>query len=219
MSAAADKEKVVLYSYWRSSCSWRVRLVLALKGIPYEYEAVHLLRMEQRDPAFLSRNPTGQVPLLCVDGLELGESVAICEYLEETRPQHPLLPSSPGDRAQVRRVMEMINAGIQPKQNVALLTFVAENLGGPEEKKRWAVHWITSGLKAVEEVLEKTAGKCCVGDEVTMADCFLVPQIYNSIRFGIDMAQFPVVKRVVDHVSGLPGFAEAHADAQPDAAK
>lgn len=162
-------------------------------------------------------NPSAQVPVLLIDGLHLSESVAILEYLEESHPDHPLLPNAPKDRAQVRMLVEMINAGIQPKQNLAVITYVADNFGGDEAKKNFAGHWVQKGLTAVEKVLQTTAGTCCVGDNITFADLLLVPQAFSARRFGIDVAIFPCIAKIVQHLEKLPEFIQAHPSAQPDA--
>lgn len=162
-------------------------------------------------------NPSAQVPVLLIDDVHLTESVAILEYLEETRPENPLLPKSPKERAQVRMLVEMINAGIQPKQNLVVINYVAEHFGGDEVKKHFAAHWIEKGLIAIEKVLETTAGTCCVGNNVTFADLLLVPQAYNSTRIGIDNAKFPLISKIVQHLEQLPEFVQAHPTSQPDA--
>lgn len=194
----------VLYSYWRSSCSWRVRICLNLKEIPYDIKPISLIKSggEQHCNEYREVNPMEQVPALQIgmyicfsvqdrtalvhvliliplpsDGHTLVESMAIMHYLEETRPQRPLLPQDVHKRAKVREICEVITSGIQPLQNLIVLIHVGE-----EKKKEWAQHWITRGFRAVEKLLSTSAGKFCVGDEVSLADCCLVPQVFNARR-------------------------------------
>lgn len=205
------------YGYWRSSASWRVRIALAWKGISYEFQPVHLLRDggEQHGDAYRTKNPMAQVPLLELDdGRSLSQSVAILEYLEEVHPLPRLLPEDPYLRAKVRQVVEIINSGIQPLQNLSVQQKV-EAFGG--DKGVWAKHWIEKGLAAVERELAALAGAYCVGDEVTFADLCLAPQLYAARRMGVDVAAYPTCARVEQACSNLPAFRSSHADAQPDA--
>lgn len=213
-----SNHQTVLYSYWRSSCTWRVRIALNIKQIPYTYRPISLIKEggEQFDPTFLKLNPSAQVPVLQIDGHRLTESVAILEYLEETRPNKPLLPPTPRERAQVRMLVEIINSGTQPKQNLAVLKYVAES-NAEEVRNKFASHWIEKGLNAFEKELELTAGTCCVGDNVTFADLVIVPQAYNSARFGVNIAKFPRIAKVVNYLEQLPEFQKAHPSEQPDA--
>jgi len=228
MQPATKKQKtsstVTLYSYWRSSCSWRVRIALAMKEIQYDYVAVHLLNNggEQLAENYATKNPSRELPTLEIDGLCLAQSVPIIEYLEETRSNGPhLLPSDPAQRAVVRRVSEIIASGIQPVQNLRVLKYVMAKHEEPAEKTKqklaWGKHWITDGFVALEAVLADTAGTCCVGDEVTMADCCLVPQVYNANRFGCDMTKFPIITKINEHLCQLSPFIAAHPSKQPDA--
>lgn len=212
---------IVLYSYHKSSASWRIRILLNLKKITYEYKAVRLASEfgDQQKEDFKALNPSGQVPVLLIDGLHLSESVAIAEYIEETRPEPALYPKDPTTRARVRTIVEMINAGIQPKQNLSTLTLLAKEYADESAKKRWAAEWNVRGLRGLEEVLCKWAGKCCVGDEITFADCCLVPQVYAAFRFNVDVQQFPTVWRIFSYLDRLPQVQAAHADCQPDADK
>lgn len=230
MSAAKRlKNSTILYSYWRSSCSWRVRIALALKEISYDYEAVHLFKkennvliQEQHSEEYKKKNPSREVPTLEIDGNCLAQSIPIMEYLEETKTTGArLLPADPALRAQVRRVSEMIASNIQPVQNLRVLQYLMAKFDDPAEKAKekvaWGHHWIESGFIALEQVLATTAGTYCVGNEVTMADLCLVPQVYNANRFKVDMAQFPTIARIDQALSTLPAFVAAHPDAQPDA--
>jgi maleylacetoacetate isomerase len=229
MSGAAKKKArttgddgVVLYSYWRSSCSWRVRIALALKGVDYEYVAVHLVKDggEQLKETYAALNPMKEVPTLKVDGHTLTQSLSMIEYLDETRGGVALIPADPVTRARVRAVSETIAQGIQAVQNLRVLLKAMTLV--PAEKKSetkmgWGLHWIQQGFVALERMLESTAGTYCVGDAVTMADLCLVPQVYNARRFKVDLSAFPIISRIDATLSALPAFVAAHPDQQPDA--
>jgi len=207
----------ILYSYWRSSSAWRVRIALNLKGIKYEYKAVNLLNGEQKSEEYLKTNPLGLIPLLDIDGHKLAESLAILEYLEETRPTpHALLPKDPPHRAAVRQITQIIISDTQPLQNVSVLKKLSDD---QDKKNEWAKYWIDHNFEALEKILAKTAGKYCVGDEITIADCVLVPQVYNAARFSVDMGKFPIIQRISDEASKHQAFQLAHANAQPDTPK
>ena len=169
-------EKAVLYSYWRSTCSWRVRIALNLAGIEVEQIPVHLVRDggEQHTEEYRRINPLGQVPAFKTGDFVLTQSVAIMEYIQDLHPEAGLLPSDPVARAKVRMVTELICSGIQPIQNLAVMKKHSQE---QEEKLAWSRHWITVGFRALEKVLEGLAGDCCIGNTVTMADCCLVPQV------------------------------------------
>lgn len=153
-----------------------------------------------------------QVPSLCIDGHTLVESLNIMHYLEETRPnQRPLMPQDCFKRAKVREICEVISSGIQPLQNLIVLIYVGE-----EKKKEWAQHWITRGFRAVEKLLSACAGKYCVGDEITLADCCLVPQVFNARRFHVDLRPFPIILRIDRELENHPAFRAAHPSSQPD---
>lgn len=204
--------KPILYSYFRSSCSWRVRIALAMKGVEYEYKAINLLKSEQSSDEYKLENPQGSVPTLVINDHNMSQSISIIEYLDEVYPDCPLLPRDcPIKRADVRRLTMLIAADIQPVQNLRVLKRV-----GPEQKMEWG-HWvIENGFKALERSLKTTHGKYCYGDEVTMADLCLVPQVYNANRFKVDMTQFPIISKVHDELVKLPAFQAAHPSNQPD---
>jgi maleylacetoacetate isomerase len=224
-SPTAKKQKVdepILYSYWRSSCSWRVRIAMELKGIKYQYKAVHLVKDggEQLKDENASVNAMKQVPSLLIDGNTLCQSCAIIEYLEDTRSAPALLPTDAAAKAKVREICQMVGADTQPVQNLRVLRKVMGMV--PEEEKtkakvEWGAHWINNGFAALERVLSKSAGKYCVGDELTMADLFIPPQVYNANRFSVDMSQYPTIARIDAELAKLPAFKAAHPSAQPDA--
>lgn len=210
-----------LYNYWRSSASWRVRIGLAFKGLSYEYVPVHLVKDggQQNTPEYRQKNPMRTVPLLeWEEGgqlLRLSQSLAILEYLEETHPQPPLLPRDALGRARARMLAEMVNSGIQPLQNTAVLQRIKGELKGDE--KAWTAYWIERGLTALEASVTPLAGTYCVGDQPSVADVCLVPQLYGARRFGVDLAAFPTLTRIEAACNALPAFQAAQPDRQPDA--
>ncbi|MFO0573009.1 MAG: maleylacetoacetate isomerase [Polyangia bacterium] len=195
----------ILFHYWRSSSSWRVRWALHMKGIAFTPVAVDLLKGEQAQPGFTARSPLGLVPLLCIDGHDLSESLAILEYLEERFPARPLLPPATDalGRARVRQLALVVAADTQPLQNVSVLRHVGQLASaapgaapdaGPEAAKGWAQRYISRGLDAYEALLQQPGwprGRFSYGDEVTVADLCLVPQLYNARRQGLDPARWP----------------------------
>lgn len=210
-------QKPTLYTYFRSSSAWRVRLALAVKGIEYDAVAVNLLKGEHLSADYGAVNPLHAVPALVIDGHVLTESVAIIEYLEETRPAPPLLPTDPATRAQVRQLAQIIVSDIQPVQNMRVLKKLdADHNVGADGKQAWAHHWISEGFVALEKVLEQTSGRFSVGDEVTLADLCLVPQVYNARRFGVELSAFPLVSAIESRLAALPVFASSHPTQQPD---
>jgi len=209
-----------LYGYWRSSSAWRVRIALGLKGVAFENVPVHLVRGggEQFRPEFVELSPLSQVPVLEFerDGRRerLTQSVAIIEYLEETIPEPPLLPRDPLSRARCRELVEMVNSGIQPLQNRLVLERVAQ---GGMDSRAFAQEFIARGLSALEARVRASAGDTLLGSALTLADIYLVPQLYNARRFGVPLEPFPTLVRVDASLAARPAFAAAHADRQPDA--
>lgn len=197
--------QLVLYQYWRSSSSWRVRFALAHKGIEYESRAINLLENQQVSPEHLKNSPLGAVPCLLVDGRPLTESIAIIEYLDELFPERPLLPSDPWTRARARQLAEIVNSGIQPLHNLGTIRRVSPE---PEGQRAWAKHWIERGLRAFEALIERGheefgERRYCVKDELTIADICLLPQIYQARRFEADLSQFPRTMRIHDRIATL----------------
>jgi maleylacetoacetate isomerase len=191
----AEHGKIILHAFSGSSCSWRVRLALSYKGIPYEYKGWNLSKGEHMCEEYKNISPGQTVPALEIDGAVLKDSVAILEFLEERFPDKPLLPRDLVQRAAIRGIVNMISAGIQPIQNLRVLKSIAET-GGEQARIEWAQKWITSGFDALEVVVKDTAGKYCFGDEFTMADVTLVPQLRNAHRFNVDMGKFPTLQRL-----------------------
>jgi maleylpyruvate isomerase len=206
-----------LYGYWRSSCTYRVRIALALKGLAYEVLPVNLLEAEQRADGFVAMNPIGQVPVLELpDGSRLTQSIAILEYLEETHPEPALLPREPLSRARVRQLTELVSSGIQPLQNFSVMQRLKNEHG--VDAKAWSAFHIRRGLLAYQQLAESTAGELSVGDSPTFADCALIPQLYNARRFGIDVeGELPLLARIDARAAAMEAFRAAHPDRQPDA--
>jgi maleylpyruvate isomerase len=209
-----------LWSYWRSSCAYRVRIALGLKELPFEYAAVHLMRDggQQYRPEFGALNPQRQVPVLELeDGgetIRLVQSMAIIEYLDERFPEPPLLPASAQGRAQVRALAELVNSGIQPLQNTS--TFAELRKQGVAVEP-WAQTFVQKGLAALESLAAPNAGSFLFGDSVGLADIYLVPQLYNARRFGVPLEAFPTLTRAETSAQALPAFRAALPEAQPDA--
>ncbi|KAL3107969.1 hypothetical protein niasHT_012877 [Heterodera trifolii] len=206
--------KPLLYSYWRSSCSWRVRIALHLKGIEFDQRIVNLLNGVQNKDEFLSKLPFAKVPVFVHDNLILSESMAIIEYLDEKFPEpNPLLPKSAEDRAHVRALALQIIANTQPLQNLGVLKHLSEE---PAKRNAWARHWIEQSFDVFEKALAKTAGKYAYGDQISLADICIPPQVYNAKRFGVDMAQFPTIARLDETLAEVPAFKSADCYHQPD---
>jgi maleylacetoacetate isomerase len=218
MPSSADPAPV-LHDYWRSSASYRVRIALNLKGVGYRAAPVNLLKGEHRSPGHLARNPQGAVPVLDIDGRRLTQSLAIIEYLDETRPEPPLLPADPAGRARVRALAQVIAMEIHPLCNLSVASRIAD-LGGDEARLAWMREHISRGLAAVEALLARPGtGRFCHGDAPGLADCCLVPQLYNARRWQLDPATWPTVARIETACAAHRAFAAAHPDrvGAPDA--
>ena len=209
-----------LYSYFRSSASFRVRIALGLKGLAYDYVPVQLVKNEQYTEAFDAMSPAHLVPLLKDGDAVLGQSLAIIEYLDETHPEPPLLPGDARSRARIRALALDIACEIHPLNNLRVLRYLVKDLQVSEDdKNRWYRHWVETGLEAVERQLAGSAatGRYCHGDVPTLADCLLVPQIFNAQRFDCRTDHVPTVMRVFDACMQLDAFAKAQPSACPDA--
>jgi maleylpyruvate isomerase len=208
-----------LYTYWRSSSAWRVRIGLGLKGLGHELVPVDLGAQEQFGDAHRARNPMSQVPVLeVVEGgrtLRIPQSMAILEWLDERFPDPPLLPPDLDGRARVRALAEHVNSGIQPMQNAIVLRMLREKVPGWD--REWARSFIARGLDALERAVADGAGRFCHGDAPGLADCYLVPQLYNARRFGVDVAPHATLRRIEGACAALAPFQAAHPDRQPDA--
>lgn len=209
-----------LYNYFRSSASWRVRIGLAMKGLDYDYLPIHLAKNEQFAGPFANQQVSHLVPALVLDdGRWLSQSMAILEYLEETHAEPPLLPRDPVARAQVRALAQDIGCDIHPVNNLRVLRYLKNDLGHPQDEvDRWYRHWIATGLGIVEQRLAATAGRFSFGDAPGLADCLLVPQVYNAQRFECPLEAYPTVMRVNAACLELPAFANTHPSACPEAA-
>ncbi len=209
-----------LYSYFRSSASYRVRIAMHFKELKFEYIPVHLVKDggQQNSVEFRRVNPMGHVPALDHDGFLVAESMAIIQYLDDLYPERRLFPASPRDKAAVIQVCEILNSGIQPLQNLKVIKELETGFGLTKpDTERFVKHWILDGLTNLERVLEKTAGSFCFGGSVTAADCFLIPQCFASRRFGIDVETFfPTISRVNTNALKLEAFAKAHPEKQVD---
>lgn len=211
---------MILYTYAYSSAAFRVRIVLNLKGLQAEHRPVHLRRDggRQHAPEYVALNPLHEVPTLDDGGRIISQSMAIAEYLEETHPQPPLLPRDPFLRAKTRQVCEAVNSGIHPLGNLKVLQYLETVLALPKDARdAWYRHWVGQGLERLEALVRPLAGRCALGDEVTLADCFLVPQVFNAHRNRVDTSGCPTLNRLWETCIALPAFAQAHPERQPDA--
>lgn len=219
-----------LYTYWRSSAAYRVRIALNVKGLEYESVPTHLLRDggEHRKPDYLAINPQGFVPVLVEDGFVIPQSLAICEYLDEVHPTPALLPGGPRDRATVRGMAMAIACDTHPLNNLSVAAYLRREFGADDAAvQRWTVHWMQRGFAALERWVASAAEgrsvsaasprRSCFGSQITLADVCLVPQMYNARRFNVDLAAYPNLVAITRHLEGLPAFANARPEAQPDA--
>jgi len=215
-------EGLTLYTYFRSSCSYRVRIAMALKGVPYSSEYIHLLEDGGRNwsPEYLTLNPQGLVPMLKDGAVLLTQSLAIIEYLDHTCPQPPLLPSSVQERAYVRSLAQMISSDIQPLNNLQVLEYLRQQLQVPEDEvSEWYRHWTSLGFQAMEKRLSQhdCNGRFSFGDSPTLADICLIPQVFNAARYGCELDAYPLIRGIYDHCMGLEAFQDAAPGNQGDA--
>ena len=209
-----------LYSFFRSSAAYRVRIALALKGLTYEYVPVQIARGLQFEAPYRDISPQALVPILDDDGELLQQSLAIVEYLDETHPEPSLLPAAPIERSRVRSLALLIACEIHPLNNLRVLKYLTGTLGLSEEQKlAWYRHWVTTGFTALERRLatESGTGRFCHGDAPGYADIALVPQVANARRFEVDLSAFPTIVRIDAACSALPAFQQAAPARQPDA--
>ncbi|HZG10103.1 MAG TPA: maleylacetoacetate isomerase [Allosphingosinicella sp.] len=203
----------ILFDYWRSSASYRVRIALALKNIGYSAIGVDLAAGAQGEDAYRTGNPQGFVPMLEIDGRRFTQSLAIIDYLDATRPDPPLLPADAGDAALVRSLALAIACDIHPLNNLRVLKYLNGPLGQDDAgKQAWIARWIVDGFAALEAMATPCAGRFLVGDTPTLADICLVPQVYNARRFEVDLSPFPLLVAADAAAAAHPAFAAAHPD-------
>ncbi len=211
-----------LFTYWRSSAAYRVRIALAIKGLEADQVAVHLMKDggQQKSESYLNINPHGLIPALEDEGLVLSNSLAIIEYLEELHPEPSLLPGSPGERARIRQIAQTVACDIHPVQNLRVLQYVARDSDDKwAAMAHWAKHFITLGFDGLETQLAREAATSTYahGDSPTLADICLVPQMANARRYGVDMSAYPTLVRIDGAAQALPAFQQAAPENQPDA--
>lgn len=204
---------VVLHDYFRSSASYRVRIALNLKGVAYEPNPVSLVDGAQKSPEYRALNPQGFVPMLEIDGLKLTQSLAIFDYLDATHPDPPFVPKDPPGRAHVLALALTVACDIHPLNNLRVLKYLKSTLGQEQDAvDNWYRHWVAEGLAALEALAAPRAGTFLYGDQLSMADICLVPQLYNARRFSVPLEPYPTLIRADANASALPAFAAAHPD-------
>lgn len=209
---------MILHGYWRSGAAYRTRIALALKGIDYQQQGHDLRTGAQKDPAYVALNPQGMVPALEVDGAVLTQSPAILEWLEDTHPTPALLPADAIGRAQVRAMAALIGCDIHPLNNLRVGKALRETFGADQAAvDAWAARWIIPGFEALEALVGRHGAGWCHGDAPTVADCYLIPQIYSAGRFNVPLDAFPRLQAIDAKASEHPAFVAAHPDNQPDA--
>ncbi|MBX3477536.1 MAG: maleylacetoacetate isomerase [Brevundimonas sp.] len=209
---------MILHGYWRSGTSYRTRIALNLKGLAYEQRGIDLRQGDQRSAAYLRLNPQGLVPALEVDGAVLIQSPAILEWLEETHPTPPLLPADPMARAQVRAMAAVVGCDIHPLNNLRVGKALREGFGADQAAvDAWAGRWIDAGFATLEALVARHGDGWCFGDAPTLADCYLIPQIYSARRFNVAVDAFPRLRAIEAAAQAHPAFQAAHPDRQPDA--
>jgi maleylacetoacetate isomerase/maleylpyruvate isomerase len=209
-----------LHSAWRATAPYRVRIGLALKGLPYDYAPVDLIGGQQREPAYRAVNPQGLTPALDLgDGQVLTQSLAILEWLEETRPEPPILPRAPLDRQAVRAMALIVACDIHPLNNTRVGRKLHHlGIANDVQLTEWIQPWIRDGFDALEPMVARRGGRFAFGDEPTIADCCLIPQVYSATRYQVDLQPYPAIRGVAERAAEHPAFQAAHPNNQPDAA-
>lgn len=207
----------ILHSAWRASAPYRVRIALNLKGLAYVYAPVDLAAGQQKGEAYRVVNRQSLVPALEVDGRILTQSLAIMEWLEETHPNPPLLPADPFDRATVRAMADIVACDIHPVNNLRILKSLAAMGQDEAARTAWVARWIGEGFDALEPMIANHGDGWAFGAAPTIADCCLIPQVYNAQRFGVDLSPWPEITGLAERAQAHPAFADAHPDRQPDA--
>lgn len=211
--------RAILYDYWRSSAAYRVRIALNLKGVDYEQRSVDLSSGEQKSSDYKAINPQGFVPMLDIDGHKLTQSLSIMVYLDQTRPEPMLMPRDPADGAHVRSMALAIACDIHPLNNLRVLKYLKHEFGQEQDAiDAWVGHWITEGFTALEAMARPRAGTFLFGEEPTIADVCLVPQMYNARRFDVPLKAYPTLVRADSNATRLDAFAAAHPDRQKEKA-
>jgi maleylacetoacetate isomerase len=213
--------RALLHDYFRSSAAYRVRIALNLKGVEFDRHPVNLIEGEQKAADYRILNPQSFVPMLEIDDLKLTQSLSIIVYLDQTRPDPPLMPRDPADGAHVRAMALAITCDIHPLNNLRVLKFLTKMGIEHEQRDEWYRHWVTEGLEALEKMAAARAGAFLFGETPTIADVCLVPQLYNARRFSVPIESYPTLRRADESASALPAFATAHPDrvAQEETAK
>jgi maleylacetoacetate isomerase len=213
-----------LYGFWRSLATYRVKVALALKGMKVEEVSIDLLKGMQHQPDYKAVNPQATVPSLIPDdgGAPLFQSMAIMEYVDETWPEPALLPTVARDRQRARAIAQMIACDIHPLNNLRVMQYLEREFNAPKlERESWTKHWIEEGFKAIEALLDDSLamGLYCEGDEPSLADVYLIPQVYNARRAAVDLTPFPIIRRIDENCLKLAAFERARPENQPDAPK
>jgi maleylacetoacetate isomerase/maleylpyruvate isomerase len=207
---------LVLYSFWRATAPYRVRIGLNLKGVAYDYAAVNLTQGAQHKAAYRTINPQRMTPALDIGETTLTQSLAILEWLEETQPEPPLLPSDPLGRAQVRAMAGIIACDIHPLNNARVVRAL-ETIGvDAPSRQKWVQRWITDGFVALEPMIARLGDGFAYGATPTLADCCLIPQVYSAERFAVDLTPYPAIRAVAGRAAAHPAFIAAHPEMQPD---
>ena len=211
---------MILYGYWRSSAAYRVRIALNLKGLAVEDEFVHLQKFDQRDDAYLALNPQGLVPTLVDGDVHFSQSMAIIEYLDERHPEPALLPDDLTGRARVRQLAQVVACDIHPINNLKVLNYLTQELGvSDDDRLKWYRHWVHQSFRGLEVLVSNSpaTSKFCHGNQPTLADLCLVPQLYNARRFEVDLSAYPNLVRIDETCRAIDAFANAAPERQPDA--